>query len=1159
MIKSLFSSGVFWTLVITIIITSIIIFVFPFFFEAYKDWTYRLLIAFSFFFIMVILVLLYVIFLQERTQKKLKEYRERRRIEREKKRVVNEKIKDIKTKFYEALKILKVSTLYKYKRRARYELPWYLLVGKEQEGKTTLLEASGLDFPLNINYDHRSVKEEGPSKGFLWYYAEHAIFIDMPGQYINQSLSETDSIVWEKGFLKIFAKKRLHRPLNGIILNISVDTFIQKSEKELAQYAKDLRDRFDELSDGFVSSIPIYLIITKSDNIVGYNEYFASLSEEEKEEVLGISFDDPTMNIDTTVVRPELEKLLKRINSSVIDKLHHEWDEETRTKIFLFPDEFSSIFEKIGMFTDICFAQTRYRKALMLRGIYFTSVAEEQESQTSYLLSNKDENKLSTGRSSRGNFIKKLLEEFIFSESDLIKMDDNFKKTNKRRQTIALLTAVIVVVILSSLWINNFISHNNLLHDLEDRMTKVAVQKNKIKASDNFEKVLPILNEIDSIKSTYENKISDSFYKLTFYDVEPQTVELYNLYQNALATILLPRVAKNLRNQILGNLYNYKRTWNNTEIYLMLHDEKHRKDSYIEMTMAKNWSKLYPNKPMVQKALNEHLKNLLSLGFNPYSLDKKTLKKARVVLHNKANVVILYDELQRMVKQRLNLQPFSFGQGLGANANVFRGANYEISGLYTKKGFESVIVTKGQDYIVEILKNNWVLGTRTDLTQSELDDVYAQVLSLYFKDYKTYWLRAITNLNVPEVRSESGLRNQLEVLSLASSPIITVLQAVKENTDIYTPAELILKKDQAEDSLLAKVAKLAAKNTLKRSKLVANIKTVRIFFKAYHDLLKENGTPTANLENANLVLNKVFGQMNEVFSSVNPPENAFKIVSGRVNGQVEPIVQQFTTLPLNVNRWYRQVLNYNWKYLVGQGKAHIKARYEEEVGAFYEQRIQNRYPFNKSASAQSVSLEDFKFFFQSDGVLDSFFKKYLEPFVTVNKAMYRTYRSKSIDGYYMDFNMKFMSHILEAIRIRHMFFSDSGTKLSTSFSLAPKRLDKAFATMEFNNAQYKMTYEHGAVRNMQLEWPMQNTAMMQEATFRLYDITGKKVTDITTKGDWAFFRLMDKLNIRLMRNSSLEVYYQKANDVASIKIQGEISHLRGSDKLFDNFKLDGDI
>ena len=73
--------------------------------------------------------------------------------------------------------------------------------------------------------------------------------------------------------------------MNGIILNISVNTFIEKSEKELEQYAKDLRDRFDELSDGFVSSIPIYLIITKSDNMVGYNEYFASLSEEEKEEV----------------------------------------------------------------------------------------------------------------------------------------------------------------------------------------------------------------------------------------------------------------------------------------------------------------------------------------------------------------------------------------------------------------------------------------------------------------------------------------------------------------------------------------------------------------------------------------------------------------------------------------------------------------------------------------------------------------------------------------------------------------------------------------------------------------------------------------------------------------------------------------------------------
>ena len=1159
MIKSLLKSGVFWTLVITTIITSVIIFVFPFFFEAYKDWTYRLLIAFSFFFVMTIFVLLYIVFLQEKTQKKLKEYKEKREEEKAKEEIINEKIKDIKFKFNDALKLLKQSTLYKNKRRARYELPWYLLVGKEQEGKTTLLEASGLDFPLNINYEHRSVKEEGSSKGFLWYFAEHAIFIDMPGQYINQTIDESDSTVWEKGFLKLFAKKRLRRPLNGIILNISVNTFIEKSEKELEQYAKDLRDRFDELSDGFVSSIPIYLIITKSDNMVGYNEYFASLSEEEKEEVLGITFDDPAMNVDTTVVRPELEKLLKRINSSIIDKLHHEWDEDTRTKIFLFPDEFSSIFEKIGMFTDICFAQTRYRKSLMLRGIYFTSVPEDQEAKTSYLLSKKDDNKLSTGRSSRGHFIKKLLQDVIFPESDLIKMDENFKKINKKRQTIAIISAVAAVVLFALLWISDFVSHNNALHELEDRVIQVAMQQSQVKSSDSYEKILPILNEMNNIKTSYEHEMSDSFYRLNFYDVKPRTVQLYNLYQNTLANILLPRVANSLNDQILSNLSDYKRTWSNTEIYLMLHDEQHRKKEYLQTAMGEIWAKTYPNKPGVQKALNMHLKNLLNLGFKPYSLNQRTLKTARSVLYNKANVVIVYDELRQMANEKTNLKPFSFEQVLGANVDVFKGNSYQIPGLYTKQGFEKVIVVNGQSYIKEILQNNWVLGTRTELTQSELDDIYAQVLSLYFKDYKRYWIDAISDLNVPQLLSESGLRNQLEVLSLANSPIVSILQAIKTNTNIYTPEELLLKKAQEGDQSLSKVAQAAAQNKIKTSKLVTNIKTVRSFFKQYHDLLKDDGTPAPNLENAMLVLNKVFQQMNDLFASVNPQEKAFMIVNGRVQGKVEPIVQNFSALPLDVNRWFRQTLNHSWDYLILQMKDYIQAKYEEDVWAFYQQKIQDRYPFHKSSQHQPVRLEDLSSFFKSDGIFDSFFKTYIQPFVEINKITYHTYKSKNIDGRSIDFNLDLMKNILRAFRIRNIFFSDNGQKLSTTFYLTPRKLDSSLATMELDYAANKLIYEHGAVRDTQYNWPVQTPSDMQQASYRLYDISGKKVVDITAEGDWALFKLMDKLNVKTVSNNVIEIYNGKDDDNASISLKGNISNITEKDRLFDNFKLSENI
>ena len=47
----------------------------------------------------------------------------------------------------------------------------------------------------------------------------------------------------------------------------------------------------------FLSNIPIYLVVTKTDKIAGFTEYFSSLSEEEKDEVLGVTFGDTVESI----------------------------------------------------------------------------------------------------------------------------------------------------------------------------------------------------------------------------------------------------------------------------------------------------------------------------------------------------------------------------------------------------------------------------------------------------------------------------------------------------------------------------------------------------------------------------------------------------------------------------------------------------------------------------------------------------------------------------------------------------------------------------------------------------------------------------------------------------------------------------------------------
>ncbi|MDO9321766.1 MAG: type VI secretion system membrane subunit TssM, partial [Pseudomonas sp.] len=64
--------------------------------------------------------------------------------------MISEEQLELRKRFKDALHTLRRSSLYRGRsERWRNELPWYLLLGPQGCGKTSLLDFSGLDFPLN--------------------------------------------------------------------------------------------------------------------------------------------------------------------------------------------------------------------------------------------------------------------------------------------------------------------------------------------------------------------------------------------------------------------------------------------------------------------------------------------------------------------------------------------------------------------------------------------------------------------------------------------------------------------------------------------------------------------------------------------------------------------------------------------------------------------------------------------------------------------------------------------------------------------------------------------------------------------------------------------------------------------------------------------------
>ncbi|NQD96384.1 type VI secretion system membrane subunit TssM, partial [Pseudomonas sp. CrR25] len=122
--------------------------------------------------------------------------------------VISEEQVELRQRFKQALHTLKRSSLYRGRsEKWRNELPWYLLLGPQGSGKTSLLDFSGLDFPLNRGEQQRLTKDVSGTRYADWYFADHAVLIDTAGRYLTQPDPQIDGRAWDT-LLGLLRKRR---------------------------------------------------------------------------------------------------------------------------------------------------------------------------------------------------------------------------------------------------------------------------------------------------------------------------------------------------------------------------------------------------------------------------------------------------------------------------------------------------------------------------------------------------------------------------------------------------------------------------------------------------------------------------------------------------------------------------------------------------------------------------------------------------------------------------------------------------------------------------------------------------------------------------------------------------------------------------------------
>lgn len=312
-------------------------------------------------------------------------------------------------------------------REPQYELPWYLLIGAEGSGKTTLLKNLNLELP--IGKPEFEIPEEHSK--LIWRFYDGAVILEPNGPFIlrENSLS-SDNQDWQY-LLQLLNRFRPKRPLDGIILTLPCDELTSSTRlnhNEIYERAKVIYTKLWELQNVLGIKVPVYVVLTKSDIMSGFQSFVQALPSGNTQEILGWSSPYSTdANYLTSWVDEAfryIHRTLDRLRASIFTA--RKAPSHLIDGTFTLPLEFIQLKENLQIYLDQIFKGSTYHESIFLRGIYLTGKTFINSITASSLLpkltkdsSPHDEKEIQDPLSEHVCFIKDLFEKKIFAESTL--------------------------------------------------------------------------------------------------------------------------------------------------------------------------------------------------------------------------------------------------------------------------------------------------------------------------------------------------------------------------------------------------------------------------------------------------------------------------------------------------------------------------------------------------------------------------------------------------------------------------------------------------------------------------------------------------------------------------------------------------------------------
>ncbi|EBA01502.1 type VI secretion system membrane subunit TssM [Marinobacter sp. ELB17] len=1095
------------------------------------------------------------------------------------------------------------------RRHGVYRLPWYLVMGPENAGKTSLIQNCGQSWALSdVTRNNRT--DRNPF-GFDWWVADTGLMIDPAGELLDQRDEggiggEIQHRLW-RHFLGWLQRNRPDQPLNGVLMVIDLAQLSMASEQQSQAQAIGLRNRLRELMEKTGPQLPIYICFTKMDLLYGFESFAASLSKVELEQPLGFTFElHRGGDNDRWLMQfaERYEQLVQGLMARLPDVLGGSHNAETRSAAYSFTRQMAGLAPVLEAHLATLLAADGFSNPALVRGSYFTSVRQEGVPEDAFVTAAAANYRL-TGpvqpaqrqRRSVSMFVSQLFSAIIVAEEGLAGQGQ--RRFRRQRQiAVAAVLALAAGMLMSAGWQHYFTKNAEAALMVEARVQQFLNNTATVNVDHAVSgaELLGSLNRLrDATLAFGERKKAWPWLRdMGLYRGDQIAPALEGAYRDMLAYQFLPALMFAVSEQMVAapgspyspdslgfagtsgsavfSDYNSK-SLKQLRVLRMLSDASGRRKNMVRGYLQDYWQRLYPG----QRERQEHLLTHLDYGLENTDLAgwaqagdvsaqrvlapfSGRVEWAQYELGRVPTLQRVYRDLEQAAAKQLPPARDLARSSGPAFATVFGVADADttslpvvsndnpmlIPALFTRDSLQKWFLDRAAKVTELALIDAWVLGRRDNIDFSLADQ--QQLQAGLHNIYSQEYVRHWRGaLSRLNIHRFEDLNHGVRILeSLGSS--YQPLAGVLQQLRENTALAAGLSNDLRQASPAAAGLALAPAQAPPRLAMLQNIERQ---FSDLNRLTLSQGENPSELDQIMLVVSDLHQYLRNIQEAPDSGKSALIAARARLGLEgADPIftLQRMAAYqPEPLNRMLGHLASESWRVLLDSAVAQLEREWFREVYQPFAQNLAPFYPF-KAGTDRDAALQDFEQFFAPGGTLQTFYNQKLKLFVEDHPQQSGALARAGL------LRREVTAALASADAIRRAYFTTSGS-LDVEFALEPLNLTSNKRRSVMNLDGQLVEFNHGPRQSIPLVWPNTLRDNVQSRITLVPVEVNRSPRSLSQQGPWALFRLLENADLTGVNSTAVDVKFTVDEGAMRYRLHAASNTNPFTEKLLSGFRL----